>query len=169
MSIRLPLQTVVQDVRPAETGTSSVGGTINIPVTLPQDTDNVVVKLVASVAGAGISAQLQTTDDGGNTWYGLGRTSIVSNAVGDNAEWLSFSTLSGGEPRSASVVATGSVVSGGAIGSAQPSTLTSRTYSGLPILSPTARIALQISGSITTAASNIITTTVSANSQAARQ
>lgn len=168
MSIRLPLQAVVQDVRPSETGTSSIGGTINIPVTLPQDTDNVVVKLVASVAGAGVSAQLQTTDDGGLTWYGIGRTSIVSNAVGDNAQWIS-ATVVGTGLSSSSLVAVGSVVAGQGIGSAQPSTLASGDLTGLPILSPTARVALQITGSITVAASNIITTTVSANSQAARQ
>lgn len=168
MSIRLPLQAIVQDVRPTETGTSSVGGTINIPVTLPQDTDNVVVKLVASVAGAGISAQLQTTDDGGATWYGIGRTSVVSNAVGDNAQWISATVLGTGIS-SASIVAVGSVIAGNGIQSAQPSTLSSGDLSGMPILSPTARVALQIVGNITTAASNIITTTVSANSQSARQ
>lgn len=168
MSIRLPLQALVQDLRPTETGTSSVGGTINIPVTLPQDTDNVVVKLVASVAGAGVSAQLQTTDDGGTTWYGIGRTSVVSNAVGDNAQWIS-ATVIGTGLASSSLVAVGSVVAGNGIGSAQPSTLSSGDLSGMPILSPTARVALQIMGNITAAASNIITTTVSANSQGARQ
>lgn len=168
MSIRLPLQAVVQDVRPSETGTSSIGGTINIPVTLPQDTDNVVVKLVASVAGAGVSAQLQTTDDGGITWYGIGRTSVVSNAVGDNAQWISATVLGTGLA-SSSIVAVGSVIAGQGIGSAQPSTLSSGDLTGMPILSPTARVALQIVGSITVAASNIITTTVSANSQSARQ
>lgn len=168
MGIRLPLQSVVQDVRPSETGTSSVGGTINIPLTLPQDTDNVVVKLVASVAGAGVSAQLQTTDDGGITWYGIGRTSVVSNAVGDNAQWISATVLGTGLA-SSSIVAVGSVIAGQGIGSAQPSTLSSGDLTGMPILSPTARVALQIVGSITVAASNIITTTVSANSQSARQ
>lgn len=168
MSIRLPLQALAQDTRNSETGTSSVGGTINVPVTLPQDTDNVVVKLIASIAGAGVSAQLQTTDDGGTTWFGVGRTSIVSNAVGDNAQWLS-ATVVGTGLSSSSIVATGSVIAGTGIGSAQPSTLASGDLTGMPILSPTARIALQITGNITVAASNSLVTTVYANSQSARQ
>lgn len=164
MAIRLPLQTVVSVDNSTETGTSSVGGGIAVPFMLPQDTDNVVVKLSASVAGAGVSAQLQTTDDGGTTWFGLGRTSVVSNAVGDNVEWLSLS-VSGTQPSSSSIVAVGSVVATGAIGSAQPSTLGSRDISGLPILSQQARVLIQIVGNITSAASNSIVTQVKVNNQ----
>lgn len=168
MGIRLPLQAILQDVRPAETGTSSVGGTINIPITIPQDTDNVVVKFVCSVVGGGMSAQLQTTDDGGNTWYGVGRTSVVTNAIGDAAQWLSVPVVGYGL-RGASVVSTvPSIVTGATIGNAQPSTLTANGgYTGMPILSPTARIALQIAGNTTTTAAQVVTTTVYANSQSA--
>ena len=170
MGIRLPLQAILQDTRPTETGTSSVGGTINIPITIPQDTDNVVVKFVCSIVSGGMSAQLQTTDDGGNTWYGVGRTSVVTNAVGDAAQWLSVPVIGYGL-RGASVVSTvPSIVTGATIGNAQPSTLAANGgYTGMPILSPTGRIALQIAGNVTTSAAQVVTTTVYANSQSARQ
>lgn len=166
MAIRLPLYTVISSDNSTELGAGSVGGGVIIgPFNVPQDTDNIVLKLTASVTGA-VSAQLQTTDDGGTTWYGLGRTSIVSNAAGDNVEWLSIS-VTGTQPSSSSIVATGSVVSTGAIGSAQPSTLASRDISGLPVLSPTARVILQITGNLTSSVSNQIVTQVKVNSQSA--
>lgn len=167
MSVRLPLQTVLSSDNSTEVGAGSVGGGVSILFTIPQDTDNIVVKLIASVAGGGVSAQAQTTDDGGNTWYALGRTSVVSNAVGDNAQFLSIPTngYGFGAP---SVVAVGSVVSGFAIGTAQPSTMAQYgDMSGLPILSQQGRIVLQIVGTITAAASNQIITQVKVNQQSA--
>lgn len=166
MSIRLPLKVVLSSDNSTELGAASVGGGVPILFTIPQDTDNIVVKLTASVSGAGVSAQVQTTDDGGTTWFGLARTSIVSNAVGDNAQWLSISTTGNGVG-SSSIVATGSVVGGGGIGSAQPSTLSSGDVTGLPILSQQARVILQITGNINSAASNSIITQVKVNNQAA--
>lgn len=166
MSIRLPLQTVLSSDNSTELGAGSVGGGVPISFTIPQDTDNIVLKMTASVSGGGISAQIQTTDDGGITWFGLGRTSIVSNATGDNVQWLSISTLGQGIG-SSSVVAVGSVIAGTGIGSAQPSLLGSGEMSGLPILSQQARVILQISGSINSAASNSIVTQIKVNSQSA--
>jgi hypothetical protein len=172
MAIRLPLKTVLSNNNAGETGAGSLLGVIGIPFTIPQDTDNIVVKLTASVIGGGVSAMLQTTDDGGTTWFGVARTSIVSNANGDAAEWLSvpvngYGTRTGGVVTS--VVATGSVVSFGSvlstIGSAAPSTVGMKSQSGLPILSQQARIALQM----TAAVSNIDSclTEVKVNSQSA--
>lgn len=166
MAIRLPLVTVATSQRDTETGTSSVGGGIPLTFMLPQDTDNIVVKFTASMAGAGVSAQLQTTDDGGLTWFGIARTSIVSNAVGDNAQWLTAPVISNGVG-SSSIVATGSVIGGGGIGSAQPSTLASGDITGMPVLSQFGRVIVQITGNVTAAASNSIMTQVKVNSQSA--
>lgn len=167
MAIRLPLYTVVSSDNSSETGAGSVGGGVIIgPFNLPQDTDNIVVKFQSSMVGTGISAQFQTTDDGGITWFGVARTSVVSNASGDNAQWLSIPVISMGM-NSSSIVAVGSVISGGGVGSAQPSTLASGEVTGLPVLSPTARIILQIPGNITSAASNQLITQVKVNSQSA--
>lgn len=165
MALRQPLYTVISSDNSTEVGAGSIGGGVVVgPFNLPQDTDNVVVKFSASVSGAGVSAQFQTTDDGGSTWFGVGRTSIVSNAVGDNVQWLSVPVISSGT-NSSSVVAVGSVVSGGSIGSAQPSTLASGEVSGMPLLSQTARVVLQITGSINAAASNSLITQVKVNNQ----
>lgn len=165
MSIRLPLQAVLASTNDNEVGAGSVNGVVAIPFTIPQDTDNIVVALKASTSGGGVSAQVQTTNDGGTTWFGVGRTSIVSAATGDKLEWLSV-PVTGYGLRSSSVVATGSVIAGATIGNAAPSTLGSGQLSGLPILSPQARIALQLQAGVS---SSSILTTVYANSQSARQ
>lgn len=164
MSIRLPLQVIVSSTNNDEVGAGSVGGGVIIgPFQIPQDTDNVVVKLTASTVGGAVSAQFQTTDDGGITWYGIARTSVVSNAAGDNVQWMSIPTI-GQSINSASIVAVGSVFAGTGIGSAQPSLLASNEINGLPLLSPTARIIIQITGSLT---SSSILTQVKVNNQSA--
>lgn len=169
MSIRLPLQGFLSYSNTSETGAGSVAGGIAVPFTLPQDTDNAVVKFTASLVGAGVSATFQTTDDGGTTWWDVARTSIVSNANSTvTAEWMNLS-VSGSDGRSSSVVAVGSVVSGAGVGRAGASTLGQLSTTGMPILSPQARLFIQITGNITSAASNSIGATVLANSQSARQ
>lgn len=163
MAIRLPLQTVVAQNNNDEVGAGSVNGVVaGAPFQIPVDCDNVVVKFTATMAGGGASAMLQTTDDGGTTWFGVGRTSIVSAATGDNVEWLSVPVAGFGMPTS-SIVATGSVISGAAIGSAKPSVLSSKAMTGLPLLSSTARIAIQLQAGIT---SSSMLTQVKVNSQA---
>ncbi len=168
MAIRLPLQGQIsyQEVNGNTPGASSVAGGTPIPFTLPQDTDNVVVKVVASVSGGGYSAIFQTTDDGGTTWYDVARSSIVSNTAGTyNAEWLSVPVISAGiNPNVISTTRSGSVL-GGTIGTAAASTLSSRQVSGLPILSPLNRIFLVSTGTIT--ATSIIQVQVKVNSQSA--
>lgn len=162
MAIRLPLKTVGSFDDSAETGTNSVSGLVTHTFTIPQDTDNITVKLTASVAGTGVSALLQTTDDGGTTWFDVARTSIVSNGI----DWLS-APVEGFGMRSSSVVAVGSVVAGGAIGAAASNTTAQKSFTGLPILSPTGRVSLIINGNVTVAASNSIVTEVKVNSQSA--
>ncbi len=163
MSIRLPLTVVGEFSDDNDTGTGSVAGGIQHPFLIPQDTDNVVVKMTASVAGTGISTVLQTTDDGGTTWYDVARTSIVSNANPTTAQWLSVPVIGGGVTTGATF-ATGSIVSMG-IGNASASTLAQRAVSGLPILSRQARVFNVINGNVTSAATNTLDVTVYVNSQ----
>ena len=172
MSIRLPLKTVLTSDNNGEVGAGSVGGGVNIPFTIPQDTGNITVKLQASTVGGAVSVQLQTTDDGGSTWLAVARTSIVSNANGATAEWLSVPVEGFGVRTGViapSVVAVGSVVSfgsvGGTIGNASPSLLGQRAMTGLPILSQQARVVIQITGDLT--ASAVLLTEVKVNSQSA--
>lgn len=153
MSIRLPLKGVLDyndgAVGGGQTGSTSVAGGVAQLFTIPQDTDNVVVKLSASVIGGGVSATFQTTDNGGQTWFDVARTSVVSNTGGSVlAEWLSIPTITTGiNPQVVSTVNAGSVL-GGSIGSAGASTLGSRQVSGLPILGPVNRIFLRYTSAV---------------------
>lgn len=145
MGIRLPLRTVLDYNDVGQTGATSVAGGVAQRFTIPQDTDNVVVKLTASVIAGAVSAVFQTTDDGGTTWYDVARTSVVSNANNTTAEWLSIPVAGIGITSSRPV--TGSVL--GTTGSAAASTLASGQFSGLPILSPTARVFLRYTAAVT--------------------
>lgn len=175
MGIRLPLKTVGTFSPSAnETGGGSVSGGFAHAFVLPQDTDNVVVKFTASVVGA-YSAVLQTSDDGGTTYYDVARTSIVSNANNAvTAEWLSCPVVGVGVKSTvvvASTVATGSVFSfgsiNGTIGRAGASTLGQLENSGLPILSQYGRVFVRITGNITDADANTYVAKVMVNSQSA--
>lgn len=162
MSIRLPLQTVL-DVTTTDLGAGSVAGGYALPFTIPQDTDNIVVKLTPSVVTGHFGAILQTTDDGGNTWYDVARTSTISLAV--RPEWLSAPVISSGvNPIVVSNANAGSIL-GGTIGHAAASTLASRQVSGLPILGLRNRVFLVLGGGVTV--NNGTRVEVKVNSQSA--
>lgn len=169
MSIRLPLKSVGSFTDTNELGAGSVAGGVPHVFTLPQDCDNVVLKMTASVAGAGVAAIFQTTDDGGTTYYDVASTSIVSNANATTAEWLSVPVVGAGvRVLQSQTAVTGSVLSTTrTIGSAAASTLGSGQYSGLPVLSEQGRVFIVITGNVTSAAANSITTKVYTNSQSA--
>ena len=164
MAIRLPTQGVLSAVGGNELGAGSVAGGVAYAFQIPQDTDNVVVKFTASVAGAGYSAVFQTSDDGGTTYYDVARTSVVSNANATTAEWLSVPVISAGVGLSATASAGSSSVVGATPGSAAASTLGSRQYSGLPILGIQNRIFLVSTGNATAISARI---QVKVNSQSA--
>ena len=155
MGIRFPLKTVLSvDNGIIATGPASTVGGVAHTFTIPQDADNIVVKFNGSILGGGVSATLQTTDDGGTTWFDVSRTSIVSNAA--LPQWLSSPVIGIGVRTGGvitSVVATGSVVSFGsvygAIGNASASTLGQLEVSGLPILSTQGRIFLRYTAAVT--------------------
>jgi hypothetical protein len=181
MAIRLPLQGVLDyndgAVGGGQTGTTSIAGGVAKTFMLPMDTDNVVLKLTASVIGGAVSATFQTTDDGGTTWFDVARTSVISysgqSILGGgpiNPEWLSIPVVSGGQGGvsniTSSVIATGSVVTfGTTIGRASASTLGSKTYSGLPILGPLNRVFLMYTAGVT--GTDLARVQVLANSQSA--
>lgn len=165
MSIRLPLQTVLDYNDVGQTGATSVAGGVAKTFTLPQDTDNVVVKLTASVIAGAVSATFQTTDDGGATWYDVARTSVVSNANNTTAEWLSIPVFSGGiNPIVKSTANAGSIL-GGSIGTAAASTLGNRQVSGLPLMSQFGRVFLIYTSAVTS--TDLARVQVKANSQSA--
>lgn len=165
MAIRLPLTTVLSYDDVGQTGATSLAGGVAIPFKIPQDTDNIVVKLTASVIAGAVSATLQTTDDGGTTWYDTARTSVVSNANTTTAEWLSVPVIGGGVATAkGGYPAAGSILSVG-IGSAAASTLAARQISGLPILSEQARIFLIYTAAVSS--TDLARVDVKVNSQSA--
>lgn len=171
MSIRLPLK-VVLDVNNSTinaTGPASTSGGVANTFTLPQDCDNVVVKFECSILAGGASATLQTTDNGGNTWFDVARTSIVSNTGGSVlAEWLSVPVAGMGMravPGVASV-GTGTAVSVfSTTGSSGASTLANKEFSGIPILSQYGRIFFRYTSAVTSILNERVQ--VMANSQSA--
>ena len=137
MAIRLPLTGVLDY---SDAGTSSVAtGTIKT-FQLPQDTDNVVLKLTASIIGGGVSAFLQTTDDGGTTYFDVGRTSVISAGT----QWLSVPVNGAGIGTGFNSVV-GTTQGTPAIGSANASSVGIRQMTGLPILSQQGRVVLSYS------------------------
>lgn len=172
MAIRLPLTTVATFSDANEVGAGSVSGGVPHTFVLPQDTDNIVVKFSASLVG-GASALLQTTDDGGTTWYDLARTSIVSNTPAGFEEWLSVPVVGHGNRTFVGSGVIGSVGGGtsasalGTIGNAAASALGAKQQTGLPVLSQQARVFIILTGNVTSAAANLLTTDVKVNSQSA--
>lgn len=162
MSIRIPTQTVLTAIDTGDVGAGSVAGIAAFPFTIPQDTDNVVVKLIASISGGGVSAVFQTSDDGGTNYYDVQRTSIISNANNaTTAEWLNIPVISPGI--NTQYTFAGASIIGGTVGRAGGSTLGSRQVSGLPIMGTANRIAFIYTGNIT--ASSLVQATVKVNSQ----
>lgn len=159
--ISLPLKAVLDVQNNGLLGAASAAGGIANEFTIPQDATNIVVKLSGSVAGGGVSTIIQTTDDGGSTWYDVARTSIVSNAISNyNPEWLSVPILGTGVKTtyiSGTIPSVGGQAAAsinGAIGnSPAASTLGQLAVSGLPFLSQRARAFLIVGAAVTGVAS----------------
>ncbi len=157
MSVRLPTQGIGNFID-VDSAASSVAGGVAHQFTVPQDTDNIIVKFTASVVGGGVSTVLQTSDDGGVTFYDIARTSVVSNGL---PQWLSATTISNGV--NTQVKFGGSILQG-TIGTAAASTLSAGQASGLPILGTINRVFTIYSGTPTVAS---VVTTVKVNQQSA--
>jgi hypothetical protein len=146
MSIRLPIRTVL-DVTQANQGVTSTAGGWAYPFKVPQDTDSIVVKVLPSVVAGGARVYLQTSDDGGTTYYDVAVTSTASaNAVGASPQWMTASTITPGVRTG--VTKSASVLSAG-IGGVGASVLTSQETSGLPLLGINNRVFVQTVGNAT--------------------
>ena len=154
MAIRLPLTTVLDYTDSNNLGASSTAGGVAKTFMVPSDADNVVVKLHPSCVGGTVSATLQTTDDGGSTWFDVVRTPTVLNSTGSGYDLWASAPVSGmgirSNPRVGSIVAVGSTIASGSImgatGAAAASTLGAGEASGLPILGQLNRIFLIYTG-----------------------
>lgn len=174
MSIRLPLKTVLSYNDSGNVGaTSVVSKTFNIP----QDTDNIVVKMSkASITGSTptVDVYLQTSDDGGTTFYDvLHLPTIVGTTIANaGALWGSAPVIGAGMRSTASPVA--STASGttqvsvlSVTGNASVRGLAAGTVSGLPILGIQNRIQISYGGTITT--NDDLLVQVKVNSQSASE
>lgn len=159
MAIRIPFQTVFSYNDTGNVGAGSVAGGVAKTFFLPQDTDNVVMKLTSSIVGGTVSATFQTTDDGGNTWYDIARTPTAAVRNNTIADWATIPTISRGYK-----LIPGSVV-GGVTGSAAASVLAANSSSGLPIMGLLNRVFLIYTGNVT--ANDGVVVSVSANQQSA--
>lgn len=146
MSIRFPLQVVKSITCTATTGTT------NYDFFLPQDCDSIVVKYYTGATFTGTSPTcnvfVQTTDDGGTTWYDVVKfTQIVAAVTKTNAAWATIGVNTSRATASVSGC----------------STLTAGTQATLPILSRNMRIAVIVGG--TQVANDGVEIRVYANSQ----
>lgn len=176
MSLRFPTP-IFQTTFPGTGGTSIVSA----PFRLPQDTDNVVLKIpVASINGTGpiIDVWFQTTDGTNSpdsstlSYYDVANLRITGQRINnDNAVWASIPVIGAGMRTTVLNTATvsNSVLTQGSIlaitGNAGASTLGANQLSGLPLLSQQARIYMQMAGTV--AANNGVTVQVLANNQSA--
>lgn len=141
MSIRIPSSPVLD-----YTSTIATATTDSATVLLPQDCDSVTVKVWAPTFGAtSDDIYIQTSPDGGTTWYDMGNMGQITAAVVEqNALFGFFSTL--GQPRTnAASVSAGGAQAG--IGACAASTATAKTYTGLPIMGRNFRVYFKMAGS----------------------
>lgn len=171
MSIRLPLTTILDYNDSGNTGATSV---VSKTFILPQDTDNVILKVpVASINGGG-SADIffQTSDDGGTTFYDVARLPLITGTIANaGAFFASIPVISMGVRSSSAPVAS---AAGGTTqtsvltvtGNASIRGLAAGTISGLPILGQLNQVQISYSGTIT--GNNGVQVQVKVNSQGAQ-
>ncbi len=155
MGIRFPLTTVLDYNDSGNTGATSV---VSQTFRVPQDADNIIVKVpVTSINGTSPLAAiyLQTTDDGGTTWYDIARLPDVTQTAITNASalWMNANVNGlGVRTTRATQVSVLGGGNGGSIlaitGNASMRSLDAGTISGLPIMGPLNRIQISYAGTV---------------------
>lgn len=155
MGIRLPLTTVLDYNDSGNTGATSV---VSQTFLVPQDAENIIVKVpVSSINGTNPLAAiyLQTTDDGGTTWYDVARLPDVTQTAITNANALWMNANVNGLGIRTTQGPQVSVLGGGAgssilsvTGNASMRSLAAQSMSGLPIMGPLNRIQISYAGTV---------------------
>ncbi|MBX4188448.1 MAG: hypothetical protein KW793_04965, partial [Candidatus Doudnabacteria bacterium] len=168
MSIRLPLQTVLDQNDAGNTGATSVRSyTFNIP----QDTDAITVKVpVASINGTSPTADvyLQTSDDGGTTFYDVLHLPTITGTTIANANALWGTALVCGPGFRSTQSGLSSLIQTSVLtitGNASVRGLGAGQISGLPILGIQNRIQISYGGTV--AANTALQVQVKVHSQSA--
>ena len=142
MAINQPTR-VLLDQTNTSLGAGSVAGGFAYNFNIPSDVTTIAVRWRPSVTTGHFGAILQTSPDGGSTYYDVARTSTISVAYAGNAQWLVGSSIAPGVRTG--VIQSASVISAG-IGMATASTLGSQQVSGLPLMGTANRIFLILGG-----------------------
>lgn len=142
MALNQPTKAIL-DVSNTDLGGASVAGGYAYTFNLPSDVTTIAVRWRPSVTTGHFGAILQTSPDGGSTYYDVARTSTISAANAVTAQWLTASTIMPGV-RTA-VIQSSSMISAG-IGAAGASTLGSQQVSGLPLMGTANRMFLILGG-----------------------
>ena len=124
--------------------TVSVGAlTVNKDFDIPLDVANLTFKQYGTaMGGSTCDIYVQTTDDGGTTWYDCGHFAQFATSTITSANAL-FMTI----PVNGTGVATGG---SGYIGASAATTITASRISGLPILASRVRLSFVYAGANTT-------------------
>jgi len=155
MGIRFPLTTVLDYNDSGNTGATSV---VSQTFRVPQDADNIIVKVpVTSINGTSPVAAIyvQTSDDGGTTWYDMARLPDVTQTAITNANALWASIPVNGFGVRTTQGPQVSVLGGGPgssilsiTGNASMRSLSAQSQSGLPVLGPLNRIQISYAGTV---------------------
>lgn len=174
MGIRFPLTTVLDYNDAGNVGATSV---VSQTFKIPQDADTIIVKVpVGSINGTAPLAAifLQTTDDGGTTWYDIARTPDVSQTSVNSANALWMVANVNGLGVRTTINPTTSLLGGGMPGSiltvtgnASMRSLAPGTMSGLPIMGPLGRIQISYAGTLVLNAGVQVKVLVNSDSTAA--
>lgn len=146
MSLRIPISTVLDYNDSGNTGATSI---VSKTFTLPQDTDEVILKVpITSIVGTApvVDVFLQTTDDGGTTWYDVANIRPTQTVVASTINIVNAAALFA----SAATTTTGIRTNNSVTGATQASSLGANQYSGLPLLSQFGRVSIKYSGTIAT-------------------
>lgn len=147
MGIRIPLQTILSLV---DTGTTGVN---NTTFQIPQDASEILCKVYTTATFTGTSPTcdiyLQTSDDGGTTWYDVCHFKQITAAiVNQNAMFQAVSVGFANQ---------GGRGLGAYIGSVAASTAAASTVTGLPMIGPLGRVSVQYGGTqLTNSGINVV-------------
>lgn len=150
MSIRLPQQVVFSQDLSISSGTSAQ------VVNLPQDTDNITVFAWCTTMGAtSDDLYIQTSFDGGSTWYDMGNTQFVGTVVQSLARIMNFSGI-GAKAKTGALT-------GSNVGNAPAASTLANNVTGVPLLGQLIRVYHAIGGS----GASVINVRIVANNQSA--
>lgn len=140
--LRKPLLKVYNGVLATAIGVTS--GTVGTVISIA-DTDSIVAKLAGTVSGTPVTIDVyvQTTDDGGTTFYDVAHfAQVIASITNANALWAYIPCASGQAKY---------------VGAAAAASASAGTITGLPFMDRTMQIQTVISGTVSSASTLALT------------